>query len=707
MADLTEFNLVINTDWICSHRLCIPSSGHCVLKTADSQAFIPNLHDNFHMFILHSSFYHPLLESNEMLVTPVIAMEPHGSRFLPSQPAIIYLKHSAQIERNQRLVAMCSDTAIGYQPSWHALDQSDFIINGQFVVMKTLHFSLFTVKLIDPFPEITCHLEVSQGGVITVPQVPGIRVHIPGTALYHDVNVTVKVLYSSEPGQCSKQNPGLVSPIVCITPHGLQFNPYSPEPVTVDLPIPNYSQLIEALGPGPLPVRLLYSPDCGLHQPLMWQPWHDNGHLILNQGETILRFTTTHFSFYKTIIEKLSSILQDAKLGAAYIYNGLRGFNVKVTCKAFMTEVGPDNSFSMTIICYRFGTEPTDVGNYPISLGLTHRKTLHIGEVSVTVSGHFTPLQEVGQRTLTNVIDFDGRDFTTEFALKATDSMHLAGVIGRVVIESQESEQYRFDMNLVVKESPRAKSHPHHTSDESSVLIEGTMSEELSELEQALARQLDRELTSECLASVSHQLELDRACDHSLVALLRQAKRQNISSDQVVAALRVAVKAAQNRHGHSRHGHSRHGCRQKDIMDWANSSTDDQDDDWDTALAQGFPPTPPACSTPQSRFQHRYSGSRSRKRKRCLSDDEEVTHASLLSLSDHLGEDWERLALHLNFTLEEIQDISVKNSSLRERSMRMLSNWHRREGEFSTYGDLYRALGKMKLWGLARHMEAP
>ena len=430
-----------------SHRLSIPSSGHCVIHTTDSRAFIANLHGSFRMFTLHSSFYRPLLESNEMLVTPVIAMEPHGSKFHPSQPAVIYLKHCAQLERNQRLVAMCSDTAMGHQPSWHALDQSDFTINGQFVVVKTLHFSLFTVKMIDPFPEVTCHLEVSQGGAITVPQVPGIRVHIPGTALDHDVNVTVKVLYRSEPGRCSQQNPGLVSPIVCITPHGLQFNPHSREPVTVDLPIPNYSQLINTLGPGPLPIRLLYSPDCGLHQPLMWQPWHDNG-LSFKQGEAILSFTTKHFSFYKVIIDKCASILQHAKLGAAFIYNQLRGFNVKVTCKALMTEVGPDNSFGLTIMCYRFGTEPTDVGNYPISLGLTQRKTLRVGEVSVTLAGHFIPVEK---RTLTKEDYFDGRDFTTEFALKATDSMHLAGVIGWVVVESQQNEQCRFDMNLIVK----------------------------------------------------------------------------------------------------------------------------------------------------------------------------------------------------------------------------------------------------------------
>ena len=74
------------------------------------------------------------------------------------------------------------------------------------------------------------------------------------------------------------------------------------------------------------------------------------------------------------------------------------------------------------------------------------------------------------------------------------------------------------------------------------------------------------ELTSECLASVRHQLGLDEPCDHSLVALLRQAKRQDISSDQVLAALRVAIRVA----------HSRHGRGQQRSMDWNSSSTDDQ-----------------------------------------------------------------------------------------------------------------------------------
>lgn len=445
-----------------------------------------------------------------MLVAPVVAIEPHGSKFLPSQPAVIYLKHCACSERNQRLVAMCSDTGLGHRPSWHPLDQSDFTINGQFVVIKTLHFSLFTVKMIDPFPEVTCHLEVSQGGTITIPRVPGVRVHVPGTALDRDANVTVRVLYGTEPGGNSQQHPGLVSPVICITPHGLQFNPYSPEPVTIDLPIPNYSQLSGTFGP--LPIKLLYSPDFDSNQSPMWQPWHDSGQLLLNdEGEAILRFTTLHFSYFKAILDQCTSILQEVKLGAVYVYNQLRGFNVHVTCKALMTEIGPDKSFSVTVICYKFGTEPTDVGNYPISLGLAQRKTLRVGEVSVTLSGHFTPLLEVGQTMLTNVVNFDGRDFTTEFALRASESMHLAGVIGRVAVESQQDEQYRFDMNLIVKVRvngdylaflavdrlmslflKKCDVDPSRcTPDEAMPIPRPGDEDDLSELEQALAKQLE------------------------------------------------------------------------------------------------------------------------------------------------------------------------------------------------------------------------
>lgn len=131
------------------------------------------------------------------------------------------------------------------------------------------------------------------------------------------------------------------------------------------------------------------------------------------------------------------------------------------------------------------------------------------------------------------------------------------------------------------------------------------------------------------------------------------------------------------------------------------------DDVWDTPGSSRFlPPTPPASSTPHRNFRYRYPKYRPRKRKRHISDDEEVSDSSLVTLSEYLGDDWERLALHLHFSMEEIQDISIRNTSLREQSMRMLNNWHRRDGELCTYGDLYRALGKMRLLGLARHMEA-
>lgn len=68
------------------------------------------------------------------------------------------------------------------------------------------------------------------------------------------------------------------------------------------------------------------------------------------------------------------------------------------------------------------------------------------------------------------------------------------------------------------------------------------------------------ELTSECLAAVSSQLGLERPCDHSLVALLRQARRQDISSDQVAAAIRAA--------------HSSH--RRRVVVESRNWSSDDQ-----------------------------------------------------------------------------------------------------------------------------------
>ena len=434
-------------------RLCVPSHGHVVLQAADCRAFISkpvNSSTEFHMISL-SSNYHPLLEQNELLVSPAVALEPHGSHFHQSQPAVIFLKHCANLERNQKLVAMCSDTGLGYSPSWYTLDQSDFAIHGRFIVIKTFHFSLFAVKLIDPYPEVTRHLEVSHGGVIVVPQVPGVKVNIPGTALDRDVSVTVKVLYGDEPGGFVAQNLGLVSPVVSITPHGLHFNPHSPEPVTVELPIPNYTRLCGIFGS--LSIKLLYSPEFDSNQCLMWQPWHDNGQVFVqNNGDAILRFTTLHFSFFKTVLEHCASIFN--KLTSFHVFDHLRGFiNIQVSCKALMTEVGPDNSFSLTIMCYRFGTEPTEIGNYPIELGFAQRKTIRIGDVKVTVSGHFSPLQEVGQTTLTNTVNFDGCDFTTEFALKADECMHAAGVIGRVAVESQLNGFYNFDMNLVMKVS--------------------------------------------------------------------------------------------------------------------------------------------------------------------------------------------------------------------------------------------------------------
>ena len=200
------------------------------------------------------------------------------------------------------------------------------------------------------------------------------------------------------------------------------------------------------------------------------------------------------------------------------------------------------------------------------------------------------------------------------------------------------------------------------------------------------------------LQSVSDELDLTLPQSASFISMVQAAKQSGISANQLGRAVQRYTK------------------RQRK---YSSQSSSDEQGEITKASGLGFLPFlllpldesmwsrgarfGPIASTPHRKP---YRPVR-RKRGRYSSDNEEIGSEGLVELSDHLGKDWHRLGLRLGFQNPELHEIENRSASLKERSYEMLNAWHRREGENCTYGELYRALGKERLSGLARHVENP
>eukprot|EP00118_Oscarella_pearsei_P006902 m.32303 g.32303 ORF g.32303 m.32303 type:complete len:848 (+) comp31624_c0_seq1:92-2635(+) len=630
---------------------------HVMVKTEDAQALIPltdaaaNKANQFNIETLHSSLYFPSLEVNEMLISPIIALEPHGSHFLDSDPALVWIKHSGEPGNNQKVIALVSDTPTCDTPSWHPIDACNYVVSRQYVIIKTTHFSLFTAKLLDPYPEVSQHVQAGKSATISMPAFPGLTIQIPGTCVDDDVTVTLKVLHSND-------DVSLASPIVKITPHGYNFNANSPKPVKVTLPIPN----LVAICKKSINIQLLHKSSDGAD----WELWPGPINMESVGCHGRLTFTTMHFSYFKAIFDECILLLRQAQLGAIYYYNQLRGFNVQLMCKAFMTEIGSDQSFSVCLMCYQFGQEPVQIGNYPITLSSAQRKILRVGDIQVRLKGHFFGLVEVDE-TLIKEIHFDGRNFTIEFAVRAETTKPKWGVIGKIFVESIVNKQYKFDLNLVLRKDVNKADEMH------------VVSHDLTDLESTLSQELEDQLSLDGVHLVSQQLSLPFS--ESFADMVKAAKQKGISTAQLGRAIRQVADTKRR---------------------ISLSSSDDPDDTRDSGISFSFPYSTP--SSHSSTTSHRSRPAR-RKRNRYSSDNKEISDQDLIELSDQLGDDWKKLGRRLGFQPQDIQEFDNMDGSLTDKSHSMLDAWRRRDGENCTYGVLYRALGKTRLMGLARLMD--
>lgn len=374
---------------------------------------------------------HPWTEPNQLLITPVVQISPHGFFFDSENPAIMVLSHCTRaLDSAHQLVPLCSNTAPSQAPIWERLEPGNNCRVFQDCVMfTTTHFSLFAVLLVLPYPTAVAQISPEDGGTLSIPDFPGFSVHFPANCLTSHETCTFKAtVYYTDLPYCPQNSQARASACVGLEPHGMHFT----SPVQITLPIPDYTTIVSTFHDAHL--QLWYAPfsSNGLFD---WE-MIDNAAISINEapnGHTAT-FGVSHFSLFELLWSACRETVTRLGYGAGFLYRHLSSgaSYVSVRCQVFMSPPLPDLSFGLLVTVYKFGEPLHSLSNYPWLLADTGSKHvfLRTGEVSVVLSGHFIPRGDLGESQELQreaMIDFSGQDFCLrfEFALRLMEDVGL------------------------------------------------------------------------------------------------------------------------------------------------------------------------------------------------------------------------------------------------------------------------------------------
>ena len=434
--------VVDSIQWPFFDNYQLPKGYAPVAETTQCRVYLPgDCKDEVSVKLVKDLSLYPAVQPNELLITPVVNITPHGRKFSPEAPAVVVLPHCTKPSScnsngyestAQELIPMYSDSGLNQPPVWGKLDgESDCEIFDNCVLFKTTHFSLFAVVSVLPYPTASISIGPNYGGLLTIPELPGFEVNLPPT-LGDTITVTATVYYDDAPYNIESNEHALASPCIALEPHGAQFN----SPVQVSLPIPNYTEILSHFPDAKL--ELWYAtPGMGMEslEPDNWKPFQNDDNIsIAQRGDNhVLIFTTSHFSFWETLWDIGRRALQKIGLGAN-ISDPTRTRYVSVRIQAFMSQpiglriggVADIQTFGLLVAVYKFGTPLSHLSNYPWSLLDTGSKRVYVqlGPLEVSIQGCFSALEYEDPSSpltrVTELIEFNGDDFCQrfEFALR-------------------------------------------------------------------------------------------------------------------------------------------------------------------------------------------------------------------------------------------------------------------------------------------------
>ncbi len=417
-------------------RFCqraLPDGYTEVCEASLCQVYLPEgCRQNISVDIVKDVSLHPRTRPNELLITPVIRISPHGLTFDSEKPAILVLSHCTKPSGCiHRLVPLCSSTAPSQPPVWERMaPTTECEIFKNCVMFTATHFSLFAVVSVLPYPTAAAQIDPNDGGTLFVPDFPGFSVRFPANCIVSpdpSTSVQATVYYTDLP-YCLQNALAQASASVGLEPHGIQFT----TPVHVTIPVPDYTAIMATFRGAYL--QLWYSPydSDGLFD---WELVEDAAISVSDSPNGyVATFSVSHFSLFELLWSVCRETVTRLGYGAGSLYQHLssRASYVSVRCQVFMSPPLPDLSFGLLVTVYKFGEPLSDLSNYRWLLADTGSKHvfLRTGEVAVVLDGHFSPRSDLGESEELRreaVIDFSGQDFCLrfEFALRLREEVGL------------------------------------------------------------------------------------------------------------------------------------------------------------------------------------------------------------------------------------------------------------------------------------------
>ena len=403
---------------------------------------------------------HPKLPTNQLLITAVVQVSPHGMTFSQDKPAILVLPHCTRPNPHctEDIVVLCSETTHYQRPQWKQMSEKvGCDLYEECVAFSTTHFSLFTVASVMPYHSASLVISSNEGGRLTVPECPGLEVQIPAGSLSHceESTITATVYYSDPPTLGHLDGPdstlSLASPIVGLEPHGIYFL----QPVTVSLPVSDYFTIVSSIPEASLQLWTASPSVEALHWSCL-----NNADLSIhpsNGASHTVSFSVSHFSFFELLWTLCQDSLTRLGTGASLVYSSLRTHYVSIRCQVFMTPPLPDLTFALLVVVYKFGEKLSQLGNYPWLLADSgdRRIFLQTGDLEVELDGCFEPRRECGEKELRQrqILKFAGQDFSLRFAFALKlNSLRLPlqdyQVIGKLRL-LQQNEVTPLELNLI------------------------------------------------------------------------------------------------------------------------------------------------------------------------------------------------------------------------------------------------------------------
>ena len=396
---------------------------------------------------------HPQVCHNELLVTPVVRITPHGLMFPSDRPAIVVLSHCTWPNSQEVIVPMCSNTGLYEPPTWTKLEPGcNCEVFRDCVTFSTTHFSLFAAVSVLPYPTTKADIN-NEGGILTLPELPGFQIHVPPGSVHTDVPITVQATVYYADYIKGDPNLSLATTCVGLEPHGMEFR----TPVFVSIPIPDFAAIKASFQDAQL--HLWTSPYIDEHT-LHWEHV-PNADISVQEGASghIATFQVNHFSFFELLWTICRDTLQTLGYGASFVYRHLpsRTRYVSIRCQVFMSQPLDDQTFGLLVAVYKFGEPLATLSNYKWMLADTGSKHtfLKTGELHVLLEGCFEPRRDVGETVLSRraEIQFAGEDFCLrfEFALRLRDILFPLvdhQVIGKLYIRQWDGTT-PVELNLI------------------------------------------------------------------------------------------------------------------------------------------------------------------------------------------------------------------------------------------------------------------